>query len=466
MASDQPRPLGLVSTRRNFRIALSALLALLLVWATVIVVHSFLVPQRRYATAYFDNSNGIFVGDEIRILGVPVGEISAIEPEPLRAKITFWYDARYKVPADVKALILSPQLITARAIQLAPAYRGGSLLPDHATIPQDRTAVPVEWDDLRQQLQKLSDALQPTTPGGTSPLGSLITSTANNLRGQGENIRQSIIELSSTMSALSDHRDDIFGTIKNLSVLTSALSSSSDLMRQLNENLASVTALLANDPNEIGAAVDDVNTAIGDVKGFLTTNRESLGVLSDKAASITTAIGQSLDDLKQTLHVAPNAFGNFVNIYEPAHGSMTGIVSANQFSNPIGFLCGAIQAASRMNAEQSAKLCVQYLAPIIKNRQYNFLPIGLNPISGATARPNEITYSEDWMRPDYRPSSPPPPADVPAGPPPPDSAAAPLPAEAPAAVAGADALPNPRPSMVTDPSQGLPGMMLPPGTGS
>ena len=69
----------------------------------------------------------------------------------------------------------------------------------------------------------------------------------------------------------------------------------------------------------------------------------------------------------------------------------------------MSFICGAIQAASRLGAEQSAKLCAQYLAPIVKNRQYNFLPLGQNLFVGAQARPNEITYSEDWMRPDYIP---------------------------------------------------------------
>ena len=75
----------------------------------------------------------------------------------------------------------------------------------------------------------------------------------------------------------------------------------------------------------------------------------------------------------------------------------------NNFANPISFLCGAVQAASRLGAEQSAKLCVQYLAPIVKNRQYNFLPIAQNLFVGATTRPNELTYSEDWLRPDYIP---------------------------------------------------------------
>ena len=69
-----------------------------------------------------------------------------------------------------------------------------------------------------------------------------------------------------------------------------------------------------------------------------------------------------------------------------------------------------------------AKLCVQYLAPIIKNRQYNFPPLGVNPFVGASARPNELTYSENRLRPDL-----------------------PL-------------------SVSTDPAAGLPGLMVPGGT--
>jgi phospholipid/cholesterol/gamma-HCH transport system substrate-binding protein len=40
----------------------------------------------------------------------------------------------------------------------------------------------------------------------------------------------------------------------------------------------------------------------------------------------------------------------------------------------------------------------------VKNRQYNFPPFGLNPFVNAQARPNEVTYSEPSMRPDYVPA--------------------------------------------------------------
>lgn len=398
---------------------------------------------RTTVVAYFDNSTGLYPGDDVRIRGVPVGKVVDIEPQPLRSKITFWFDRRYRVPVDAKAVIISPQLVSGRAIQLTPPYSGGPTMADGALIPQDRTAVPVEWDDVRTQLERLTDILQPTEPGGVSTLGAAINTAADNLRGQGATIREAIIRLSQTLSTLGDHSKDIFGTVNSLSTLVSGLKDSSELLSQLNVNLAEASALLADDPNEVGTAVEDLNAVVGDVQSFVAENREPIGIASDKLASISNAVVGSLDDLKQALHVVPNTMVNFNNIYEPANGSLTGALAVNNFANPISFLCGAIQAASRMQADQAARLCVQYLAPIVKNRQYNFPPLGENFLVGAQARPNEVTYSEDRLRPDFVPPvANSPVAAAPSG--------GPLPAEA-------------TPTQSTDPSTGLTGLMVPTG---
>jgi len=390
--------------------------------------------SRTEVVAYFDNTNGLFAGDDVRIRGVRVGRVITIEPQPLRAKVTFWFDRRHKVPADAKAVILSPQLVTGRAIQLTPPYSGGPTMTDGAVISQQRTAVPVEWDDIRAQLERLTDLLQPTKPGGVSTLGALINTAADNLRGQGGSIRDTVLRLSQTVSVLSDHRQDLFGTIRNLATLVSALRDSGDLLGQLNVNLAAVSALLADDPGKVSRAIEDLNAVVGDVGDFVAENREPIGIASDRLASISVAVAESLDDLKQTLHLAPTVAANFNNIYEPANGSLTGALQVNNFANPISFLCGAIQAASRLGAEQASKLCVQYLAPIVKNRQYNFPPLGENLFVGAQARPNEVTYSEEWLRPDYVPPA-------------------------------ADPEPAPAPAVNTDPAAGLAGLMAPNGEG-
>ncbi|MCV7358576.1 MCE family protein [Mycolicibacterium fluoranthenivorans] len=426
-------------TQPRIRIAVVALFALLLIAGLVVVIPATTNISRTQVVAYFDNTNGLFVGDEVRILGVPVGEIDRIDVEPQRAKVSFWVQDKYKVPADAKAVILAPSLVTARAIQLTPAYTAGPTLADGAVIPRERTAVPVEWDDVRTQLQRLTEMLQPTEPGGTSTLGSLVNTAADNLRGRGASIHDTLVKLSQATSALGDHSSDLFSTLRNLSLLVSALQDSSGLMKQLNQNLASVSGALADDPDEVSNAVRNVSDVSRSVSKFVADNKESLGTTSDKLGAVSQTVTESIDDVKQLLHISPTVLQNFINIYQPAQGTLSGALSTNNFSDPISFICGAVQAASRLNAEQSSKLCVQYLAPIVKNRQMNFFPIGGNPIVGATARPNEVTYSEDWMRPDYVPPSPAAPA-----------AAAPLPAEA----------------AQPDPAAGLPGMMVPAGAGS
>ncbi|OBJ86706.1 MCE family protein [Mycobacterium asiaticum] len=400
------------------------------------------VDKNTYS-AYFPQANGLFAGDEVRILGVGVGTIDKIEPQPTSTKVTFSVDKQYPIPADARAVILSPSLVTSRAIQLVPAYSSGPKLAAGASIPINRTAVPIEWDDFRRQLEKLTEALQPTGPDGVNSLGQFVNSTADNLRGEGDTARDTIIKLSQAISALGDHADDIFSTVRNLQLLVSALSSSSDLLASFNQNLASVTTVLSNTPNEVANAVQSLDGALADLRGFLAENRESIGVTFDRFTSITTALNDSRADIKQILHVVPTVFQNFVNIYQPAQGAMTGIIALNNFADIPQWICSSIEAASRRGLDRVSKLCLQYVEPIIKNRIYNYIPAGINPFVGPQARPGEITYSEDRLRPGYAP---------PEAPPPPEA----LPAEQ---------QPAPAPT-VSDPSLGLQGLMVPQGAGS
>lgn len=405
--------------------------------------------EKNTYSAYFAEANGLFVGDEVRILGVAVGIIDKIEPQPTSSKVTFSVDKQYSVPADARAAILSPSLVTSRAIQLVPAYSGGPKLSDGASIPLSRTAVPVEWDDFRRQLEKLTDALQPASPGGVNSVGELIDSAADNVRGQGDTARDTVIKLSQAISALGDHADDIFSTVRNLQLLVSALYSSSDLLASFNQNLAGVTTLLSNTPNEVGSALKSLDGALTDVRDFLAENREAMGVTVDRLGSITTALNDSRGDIKQILHIAPTVFQNFLNIYQPAQSAMTGILALNNFADIPQFICSSIEAASRARLARVSKLCLQYLNPIIKNRIYNYIPAGINPFVGTQARPSEITYSEDWLRPGY---TPPPPPDAPSPPEQPPPADQPPPPPAP-----------PAPTATTNPLQVLQDLMLPTG---
>ena len=125
----------------------------------------------RSVVGYFTSAVGLYPGDQVRILGVPVGQVDTIEPRPSDVKITMSVSKDVKIPKDAQAIIMSPNLVSARFIQLTPAYTGGAVLPDGGSIALGRTGVPVEWDEVKESLTKLAVQLGPTTGSMQGPLG-------------------------------------------------------------------------------------------------------------------------------------------------------------------------------------------------------------------------------------------------------------------------------------------------------
>ena len=79
----------------------------------------------------------------------------------------------------------------------------------------------------------------------------------------------------------------------------------------------------------MGNAVRDLGDLAGELTGFVNDNRESLGITADKLASVSQALHDSIPDIKEVLHVAAPTFQNFLNIYQPAQGTLTGALSVN-----------------------------------------------------------------------------------------------------------------------------------------
>ena len=115
----------------------------------------------RKITAYFSSAVGIYPGDQVRVLGVPVGKIDVDRTATVRRQDHHVVSDDLKVPLDAKALIISPNLVAARFIQLTPVYKGGAVLRDGGSIDLSRTAVPVEWDEVKEALNKLAVQLSP-----------------------------------------------------------------------------------------------------------------------------------------------------------------------------------------------------------------------------------------------------------------------------------------------------------------
>jgi phospholipid/cholesterol/gamma-HCH transport system substrate-binding protein len=177
-----------------------------------------------------------------------------------------------------------------------------------------------------------------------------------------------------------------------------ALSASDQQIVELNQNVATVSSALDDSDEGLSRALQSVDAMSSRLEQFVKDNRAGL----TKSVSDLAAVAETLDgvrpNIEQLLHVGPTAIQNFYNIYNPAQGSFTGALAVTQFSNPIQFICGAIQSASQLGAAEAAKLCASDLAPVLRLLQMNYPPVGVNPVSGLSVRPDEIDYSENWLR--------------------------------------------------------------------
>ena len=345
-------------------------------------------------TASFPSTSALYEGDDVRVLGVKVGTIDKIEPGREQVRVTVTIDRGVDIPADARAVIISPSLVSARFIQLAPAYTGGPKMADDATIPIEHTAIPVEWDDIKAELSKLATALGPVGDDEQGSFGRFVNTAADNLDGNGQRLRDTLHELSATLNTLSDGRTDLFGTIRNLQKFVEVLSGSNEQIVQFGSRLASVSEVLGDTSADLGAGLDNLDIALADVKRFLDGSGAELTEGVTRLSDVTQLLVDKRPELERVLHSGPTALVNFYQIYKPAQGTLTGAIALNNTADPLSFLCGSIRALEYDQSDRSADLCAQYLAPVISSVAMNYAPILLNPATGVHAFPDQIVYSD------------------------------------------------------------------------
>src|SRR6478735_1710012 len=351
--------------------------------------------------AEFPQTLALYPGDRVQIMGVRVGQIDTIEPTGDKTRVTFHYDSKYKVPANVTASVLNPSLVSSRTIQLAPPYTGGPVLQDNALIPIDRTQVPVEYDELRDSINRILTDLGPTPQQPKGPFGDVIESFSNGLAGKGDQINKTLTGLSEAVTTLNEGRGDFFAVIKSLALFVNALYKSDQQFVALNNDLAQFTNSFTNTDQELATALRDLNDLLTTTRRFISENGEVLAHDVDNLAEVTNAILQPepLDGLETGLHVFPNLGANLMNITSPNSGGIVGLPAIANFANPMQFICSSIQAGSRMGYQESAELCAQYLAPILDAIKFNFPPLGINEYVTAMTLPKQISYSEPRLQP-------------------------------------------------------------------
>jgi phospholipid/cholesterol/gamma-HCH transport system substrate-binding protein len=399
--------MGLEAIPRNrLKAGVAIVLAGLVVFgAAVAVRNTFFRPTT--ITAFFPTATAIYPGDDVRVSGLKVGTISAIEPQGTQAKMVMHVDRGVAIPADAKAVIVAQNLVAARYVQLTPAYQAsGPTMRDGAVIPVDRTAVPVEWDQIKEQLMRLATDFGPNSKVSTPAVARFIDSAADALgNGNGEKLRQTLSQLSGVARIFANGSGNLVDIIKNLQTFVGVLRDSNVQLVQFNNRLATLTSVLDDNKSDLDAALTDLSSATGEVQRFIAGSRDQTAEQIARLADLTQILVDNKMALQNVLHVAPNALANGYNDYDPDVGNIRGGVGLQNLSNPTFALCSQIGALENATGVETGKLCGLYLSPAFKVANpllyfnFNYLPLPVNPLLAPAFDSKNVIYTEDRLKP-------------------------------------------------------------------
>lgn len=260
-------------------------------------------------TAYLQDSAGLFVGNDVGVLGVPVGTIKEIEPAGDSVKVTLEVDSDQPIPADAGAVVVARSVATDRYMELTPVYKSGPKMADGAEIELDMTRTPVDFDNVLSALNTLATNIAGRGPNAEA-VARVIESGSKTLDGKGSQINTSIMSLADAVNAVSNQRGNITGTLKSLDTLTAVLAQNQGTVRQFIDQVAQAAALLAAERQNFRVALNSFSSAVQLVAQFAKDNKARLTRSLDQSTDLMVELMKKRAQIREVLRKMPLALQN------------------------------------------------------------------------------------------------------------------------------------------------------------
>ncbi|WP_120298859.1 MCE family protein [Gordonia phthalatica] len=274
--------------------------------------------QAKTVTAYFDDTSGIFEGNDVAVLGMPVGRITSVQPQGTRVKVEMTIDNSIDVPQDVTAAIVNTSIVTTRHIELTPTYKEGPKLDDGATIKH--TKAPVEIGTLFDAIDNIVKSMSGDKPG-EGPIADFVDVTSGIAAGNGDKLREALDALSKAGKLGADNGDVLASIIKSLSTLTTALTDNYPKMKQFSASMTQVSDMLGDQSVGLVATLGDLNQTLQNTAEFLANNSGTISSSTGRLAALAANLSDFSREVVDAIDVAPLLFQNLSNSISAEQGA-------------------------------------------------------------------------------------------------------------------------------------------------
>lgn len=288
-----------------------ALVALTVVALCVGLLSSCGFSSTKTMYAEFPTAAGLFVGNDVGVLGVPVGTITAVTPKGSYVLVKMQVAGDQPIPANAYATVVSRSVATDRYVELEPVYKAGQpQIPDGGTVGDlDRNQTPVEFDQVLNTIGTFASQIS-GSGADKDAIQRFLTSTSNALAGRGGLINQAIKSLGAAVNGVSQQRDNATSTLVALDGLTSKLAANQDTIRAFVQQVSKASSLLAAERNNFRDAISSATKMINVVAQFAKDNRSQITQAVNQTNDVLRTVNSKSPQVAEIMRLLPLATQN------------------------------------------------------------------------------------------------------------------------------------------------------------
>lgn len=246
-------------------------------------------------TAYFTEAAGLQPGNEVRVAGVTVGEVTGVSLAGDQVKVTFevkntWVGDESTVGIDIKTILGSKYLA------LDPL---GAASQDPSTpIPASRTTSPF---DVTQAFNQLSTVFQQLN---TAQLAKSLEAISGAFANTPPAVHQALTGLASLSEVIASQNAEIASLLQGSGKLTGTVASEDSEFQTLINDGNLLLAELEQQQQAIGSLLTGTEALATQLSGLVKEDNAELGPLLDKLGQVTGVLEQNQSSLSRALQLA------------------------------------------------------------------------------------------------------------------------------------------------------------------
>ncbi len=276
-------------------------------------------PSGTTYRARFTDVAGVLVGDDVRIAGVKVGEVTGIRlVDRDKAELSFTVDDSIPLMSTVRAKIRYRNLVGQRYVSLSEGESTGERLKPNGLIPLTQTAPALDLTVVFNGFRPLFTGLSP------QDVNNFAFEIIKLLQGEGGTINHLLDRTASLTSTLAD-RDELIGrVITNLNDVLGTLDQRDQQLSETIKQLQLFVSGLSQDRVAIGDAIAQIGTLAQATTGLLHDARPSLAADITALDSLMGTLEANTSSIENTLNTAPGrlqalartaSYGSWFNFY-------------------------------------------------------------------------------------------------------------------------------------------------------